>query len=193
MAHTYTENVLTMAVAMVPITLLVFALYLALRTLQVLAQWVMCWWRGYTPVSMRTEVVSSRLLAALGDDHDEECLERVERNGVFSHSRVRRRTPYIVSVVRELRGGELGQVTLSKANQLVVDRHARAIAKRDGVRPQDFARMLPMINTMYFYCPSEEQIEAEEAKHSGAFVSQSVRADADYSGQSGRNHRKVVA
>lgn len=120
--------------------------------------------------------------------------EVVKEGGKIEYtSRIRKRTPFVVHVVRHLRGTELGQLTYTDANKLHVDRAARDFAKSINMRSTDFADALPLIIATYFFKPSRAQIEASEIVHSQAFVNAIKSYQATYVGRSGRNPLKVSA
>lgn len=100
---------------------------------------------------------------------DELMFERIEGAGEAVRPRRVMRANYAHRLVRHVRG-EVGQRKHNEANVLVVERHARAKALDDGVRPQDLSVLMPLVLSIYFWSRSEAQIEARALEQSAAFV-----------------------
>lgn len=132
--------------------------------------------RGRQPLTIGQER-RARLLQQ-GFDDAEELGEDLPDWTVFEdvgnekkNKRPRRhmRARYAHMLVRHVRG-EVGQRKHNEANVLVVERHARAKALEDGVRPQDLSVLMPLVLSIYFWSRSRAQIEAQALQQSAAFV-----------------------
>jgi len=132
--------------------------------------------RGRQPLTLAQER-KARLLQQgfdqaedLGDSIADELMFEVV-DGADGARRPRRalRAHYAHRLVRHVRG-EVGQRRHNEANVLVVERHARAKALADGVRPQDLSVLMPLVLSIYFWSRSKAQIEAQALQQSAAFV-----------------------
>lgn len=154
-----------------------------------------CWWFGISVVPAKVEKLAREIgqLDYQDSDGDDGLTAQKDSTGVVTHHRLRRRTPYVHRVVMELRGGELGQLEYSVANRMIVEKYARDLAKQHKVRSFDFARVLPLVVSVYFYCPDVYQIEAEQFKHTELAIARSKELSARYYSRRGHQDKILVA